>query len=68
MYTDNLHTTVFGGRCHLTAARFHFERRDGLEKFRRRILVTSVVSKTPQMPKVGIFIHGMDGFANILPE
>lgn len=25
MYTDNLHTTVFGGRCHLTAARFHFE-------------------------------------------
>lgn len=40
MYTDNLHTTVFGGRCHLTAgrchltaARFHFERRDGLEIF-----------------------------------
>ena len=26
------------------------------EKFRRRILVTSVVSKTPQMPKVGIFL------------
>lgn len=25
MYTDSLHTTVFGGRCHLTAARFHFE-------------------------------------------
>mgnify|MGYP007130018925 CR=1 FL=1 len=41
---------------------------DVFEKFRRRILVTSVVSKTPQMPKVGIFIHGMDGFANILPE
>ena len=25
-----------------------------LEKFRRRILVTSVVSKTPQMPEIGI--------------
>ena len=29
---------------------------DVFEKFRRRILVTSVVSKTPQMPKVGIFL------------
>ena len=29
---------------------------DWIEKFRRHILVTSVVSKTPQMPKVGIFL------------
>lgn len=31
MYTDNLHTTVFGGRCHLTAAVFILKGEMGLK-------------------------------------